>query len=60
MKTNMNIITLSSTLVPTSEKPDLNKIQIVDVWAHNLEHEMRRIVKLVEKYPCVAMVCIFF
>jgi len=55
MKTRMNITTLSSTLIPVSEKPDLNKIQIVDVWAHNLEYEMNRIVKLVERYPCVAM-----
>jgi hypothetical protein len=56
MRTRMNISTLSSSLIPTSEKPELKNIQIVDVWAHNLEKEMENIIKLVEKYPCIAMV----
>ena len=52
----MNITTLASTLIPIHEKTEVNKIQIVDVWAHNLHEEMQTIINLVEKYPCIAMV----
>lgn len=33
---------------------------IKEVWHDNLEHEFRKIRRIVQKYNCVAMVCSYF
>jgi len=38
------------------DDPD-SKIKIIDVWKDNLDREMLKIINMVERYPCVAMVC---
>jgi hypothetical protein len=40
--------------------PDGRSIEIRDVWAANLEEEFAKIRELVEKYPYVAMVFLFY
>lgn len=50
-----NLVELSDKTTPIND-PD-SKVKIIDVWKHNLDREMLKIINLVEKYPCIAMVC---
>ena len=48
----------SSQFSAPSVNSTLAECGIVDVWAHNLEAEFRKIRKIIQKYPFVAMVII--
>ncbi|KAG2381715.1 hypothetical protein C9374_006099 [Naegleria lovaniensis] len=48
-----NLVELSDKSTPIND-PD-SKVKIIDVWKHNLDREMLKIINLVEKYPCIAM-----
>ena len=50
--------TNSSQFPAPSANSTLAECGIVDVWAHNLEAEFRKIRKIIQKYPFVAMVII--
>lgn len=50
-----NLVELSDRNTSIND-PD-SKIKIIDVWKHNLDTEMHKIIHMVEKYPCIAMVC---
>lgn len=48
----------SSQFSAPSTNSTLAECGIVDVWSHNLEGEFRKIRKIIQKYPFVAMVFI--
>jgi CCR4-NOT transcription complex subunit 7/8 len=55
-KSSHSVPPSNSSQYPTpSANSTLAECGIVDVWAHNLEAEFRKIRKIIQKYPFVAM-----